>query len=253
MQSDRDRCIAAGMNDHVAKPIEPEDLWNTLLKWIKPKQSKMSAAPTPDKQQDIRLPIDIDGLDISNGLRRVLGKKPLYLSMLNKFVAGEKFATANIFRELENNDWDAAMRLTHTLKGVSGNIGAAGLQHLAEKLEQAIKERNPREQVNGLLDLLVEPLENLILQLEHQLPVKTDTPPITIQLEKLQMVCLRLEALLADDNAEATDVWEENANLFNASYPLHFGKIDDCMRSFNFEAALVILKTAAETERVREA
>jgi CheY-like chemotaxis protein len=253
MQSDRDRCVAAGMNDHVAKPIEPEDLWNALLKWIKPTHSKMSAALTPDKLQDIHLPSDIDGLDISNGLRRVLGKKPLYLSMLNKFVAGEKFATANIFRELENNNWDAAMRLAHTLKGVSGNIGAASLQHLAANLELAISERNPREQINGLIDMLAKPLENLISRLEQQLPSKTDKTPITSQPRKLQSVCRRLEALLADDDAEATDVWEENENLFNSSYPLHFHKIDNCMRSFNFEAALATLKTAAEIYRVREA
>jgi len=246
MQSDRDRCIAAGMNDHVAKPIEPEDLWKALLKWIKPNQSKVSAMLKPNNQLDIQLPSDIDGLDISNGLRRVLGKKPLYLSMLKKFVAGEKFATANILRELENNNWDAAMRLAHTLKGVSGNIGATVLQRLAESLEQAIKEKSPRAQVDSLLGLLVEPLENLIRQLEQQLPANTDTPPITIQLEKLQTVRVHLEALLADDDSEATDVWEENAKMFSSSYPLHFRKIDDCIRAFNFEAALLALKVASE-------
>jgi two-component system sensor histidine kinase/response regulator len=104
------------------------------------------------------LPTGIDGLDTNNGLRRVLGKKPLYLSMLRKFVTGQKFVTSKIFNELENNNWDAAMLLAHTLKGVSGNIGATKLQSLAENLEIAIKKHDPREEVNGRLDVLVEPL-----------------------------------------------------------------------------------------------
>ena len=99
--------------------------------------------PQAVEVEDADLPSGIDGLDMANGLRRVLGKKPLYLSMLRKFVAGQKSATAEILKALEGNDWDTAERLAHTLKGVSGNIGATGLQQLAEKLEAAIKERQP--------------------------------------------------------------------------------------------------------------
>ena len=68
MQGDRDRCMAAGMNDHVAKPIEPEDLWKALLKWIKPRHDTASmAGVTPQKVPDAELPFDIKGLDVANG------------------------------------------------------------------------------------------------------------------------------------------------------------------------------------------
>jgi PAS domain S-box-containing protein len=246
MQSDRERCMAAGMNDHVAKPIEPEDLWKALLKWIKPRHLIETTNLAAVKTQDILLPSGIDGLDISNGLRRVLGKKSLYLSMLRKFVAGQKFITSKIFKELENNNWDVAMRLAHTLKGVSGNIGATDLQLMAEKLEIAIKERDPREEVNGLLDVLTEPLENLIAQLEQQLPEEQIKTPVVPHQEKLKNICFRLEKLLADDDAEASEVWESNTDIFNAAFPDQFRKIDEAIRSFNFEAALAILKTTNE-------
>jgi CheY-like chemotaxis protein len=226
MQSDRERCMAAGMNDHVAKPIEPEDLWKALLKWIKPRHLIETTNLAAVKTQDILLPSGIDGLDISNGLRRVLGKKSLYLSMLRKFVV--------------------AMRLAHTLKGVSGNIGATDLQLMAEKLEIAIKERDPREEVNGLLDVLTEPLENLIAQLEQQLPEEQIKTPVVPHQEKLKNICFRLEKLLADDDAEASEVWESNTDIFNAAFPDQFRKIDEAIRSFNFEAALAILKTTNE-------
>jgi CheY-like chemotaxis protein len=244
MQSDRDRCMAAGMNDHVAKPIEPEDLWKALLKWIKPKYSAITVLTPIAKKQDVQLPAGIEGLDMKDGLRRVLGKKPLYLSMLRKFIAGQKLITATIFQELENNNWDKAMRLAHTLKGVSGNIGATNLQHLAEKLELAIKEKMPREQVDGQLDLLIEPLESLITQLEQKLPAVPATTSVTVGKEELQAVCVHLESLLADDDSEATEVWETNANMLNAAFPAEYQKMDACIHSFNFEAALLALRNA---------
>jgi HPt (histidine-containing phosphotransfer) domain-containing protein len=238
--------MAAGMNDHVAKPIEPEDLWKTLLKWIKPRRSTAAAAEVkPQADLDADLPSGIEGLDMVSGLRRVLGKKPLYLSMLRKFVSGQKSATAEIIEVLQGNDWGTAERLAHTLKGVSGNIGATGLQQLAEKLEAAIKERQPRKTVDDRLDELKKPLENLIAQLEQKLPEERNKTTVTVDQKKLKAVCDRLEALLADDDAEAGDVLDENADLLNAAFPTHYRKIDDGIRSFDFEAALAALRAAS--------
>jgi CheY-like chemotaxis protein len=172
MQGDRDRCIAAGMNDHVAKPIEPEDLWKALLKWIKPLHPAAIPAADcgPHAAQDVDLPSGIEGLDMSAGLHRVLGKKSVYLSLLRKFVAGQKSATAEIRTALNAGDWDAADRLAHTLKSVAGNIGATALQTLAQKLEAAIKERQLRKAVDDLLGALKMPLADLIAKLEQRLP-----------------------------------------------------------------------------------
>jgi CheY-like chemotaxis protein len=248
MQADRDRCIAAGMNDHIAKPIEPDDLWKVLLKWIKPRRSAAAVAEIkPQAAQDADLPSGIEGLDMVSGLRRVLGKKPLYLSMLRKFVAGQKSATAEILKALEGNDWDTAERLAHTLKGVSGNIGVTGLQQLVEKLEAAIKERQPRKVVDNRLDELKNPLENLIAQLEQKLPEERGKTAVTVDQEKLKSVCNKLAALLADNDAEAGDVLDANANLLNAAFPNHYRKIDDGIRSFDFEAALAALRAASGT------
>ena len=239
MQGDRDRCMAAGMNDHVAKPIEPEDLWKALLKWIKPK------IPAPPKvAQDTLLSFEIKGLDMVNGLRRVLGKKPLYLLMLRKFVAGQKSATAEILKALEVDDWTTAERLAHTLKGVSGNIGATGLQQLAEKIETAIKAHRPRLELDGLLNALKSLLKNLIDQLEMNLPEEHVKKVVSVDPIKLKVVCDKLEALLADDDAEAGDVLDANADMLNAAFPVYYRKIDEGIRTFDFEAALKVLRIA---------
>ena len=180
MQADRDLCLAAGMDDHVAKPIEPDVLWKVLLKWIKPRHFTTTAeAVKPQAAQDVELPSGIDGLDMAGGLRRVLGKKKLYLSMLRKFVAGQKSATTEILKALDGDDWGTAERLAHTLKGVSGNIGATGLQERAEKIEVAIRERQPRKAVDNRLDELKNPLEKLIVQLEQKLPEEQEKTAVT--------------------------------------------------------------------------
>ena len=245
MQGDRDRCMAAGMNDHVAKPIEPEDLWKALLKWIKPRLAEVTAAEIkPQAAQNADLPSGIDGLDTANGLRRVLGKKPLYLSMLRKFVAGQKFATAEILKAVEGNDWGVAERIAHTLKGVSGNIGATSLQHLAGKLEAAIKARRPREEVDVQIGGLKKQLAYFIAQLEQKLTKEPDMAVVMVNPEKLKIACDQLEALLSEDNAEAFDVLDANAELLNAAFPNHYRQIDNCIQSFDFEAALIALKSA---------
>ncbi len=194
MQGDRDRCMAAGMNDHVAKPIEPEILWKVLLKWIKPRQATAAAlAVNTQAVEDVNLPSGITGLDMVMGLRRVAGKKRLYLSMLRKFVAGQKSVLAEIRKALESNLPDTAERHAHTLKGVSGAIGAAGLQQLAEKLEIAIRERHSREAVDARIDALKMPLEYLITQLENNLPEERVKMAASVNPERLKAVCDKMD------------------------------------------------------------
>ncbi|MBU0945544.1 MAG: PAS domain S-box protein [Proteobacteria bacterium] len=249
MQGDRDRCMAAGMNDHVAKPIEPEKLWEALLKWITPQHSTGASVEEVKLQpvQRVDLPSGIEGLDMADGLRRVLGKKPLYLSMLRKFVTGQNAFRVEILKALEGNLLDTAERLAHTLKSVSGTIGAIGLAQLAGKLEAAIRERRPREEIKARLEELEVVLGDLITQLEQKLLEEPDKEAVITSPEQLKAVCNKLEAMLADDDAEAVAVLDMNAALLQAAFPNHYCKIDDGIRLFDFEAALEALRAATGT------
>src|SRR6185369_2268252 len=174
MEQDRQRCLAAGMNDALIKPLDPEKIWGVLLQWIKPRaatQQPVARAPRAVAE----IPESIDGLDIHAGLGRVLGKKPLYLSLLRRYVAGQRCAPQEIRKTLDTNDWATAERLAHTTKGVSGNIGALRIPDHAGDLAHAIRERKPRDEIDRLLRAMEIPLGQLIAALETQLPPEAGT------------------------------------------------------------------------------
>jgi CheY-like chemotaxis protein len=170
MLADRERCLGAGMNDHIAKPIEPEDLWKMLLKWVKPQHALSKPESGSKGVDELSFLTGIEGLDWLNGLRRVLGKKTLYASMLRKFVAGQKSVVTAIERALQESSWEGAEHLAHTLKGVSGSIGATEVASQATLLESALKERQPRPLIDAQLMRLAVTLDHLIRQMEQHLP-----------------------------------------------------------------------------------
>jgi PAS domain S-box-containing protein len=248
MAGDRRRCLNAGMNDHVSKPVEPDDLWKALLKWIKAQPETDEPAPKAGRPETAgEIPAGIAGLDTTTGLRRILGKKVLYLSMLRKFVAGQKNTAGAIRCALESDDLAAAELLAHTTKGVAGNVGAAQVRDLAAALERSLHERESRDKTDALLDALAGPLDELVAALEPALPEVKDRMQIAVDRVRLRAVCAQLTALLADDDAEAGDVVEENADLLHAAFPNHFRRIDDAIRAFDLEAALALLMDATAT------
>jgi len=256
MQADRDRCLAAGMNAHVAKPIEPEDLWTALLEWTRPPKTVTAAAivepdtvpsrprTVPTDVAEAALPTGIDGLDTVLGLRRGLGKRALYLSMLRGFVAGQRDAATATRKALDVSDWNSAERHAHTLKGVAANVGATGVQGLALALETSIRDKQPRATIDARLTALEGPLAALVAQLEGRLPADAVPATVAVDRAQLDLVCDRLDAMLASDDAGAGELLEAHADLFHSAFPLAYRTIEADVRSFDSESALAALRAA---------
>jgi two-component system, sensor histidine kinase and response regulator len=138
---ERERCLEAGMNDHVSKPIDPDALFATLMRWAK--RSVGTAAKHEERSAksggDVILP-EIEGVDEIGGLRRVAGNKRLYRDLLVQFAAKQGSASSEISAAIESGDSELAERIAHTVKGVAGNLGLQQVLHSAEAVERAIRE-----------------------------------------------------------------------------------------------------------------
>ncbi len=143
---ERQRCLAAGMNDHVAKPIDPAALFEAVGRFYKPAEG----APAPDQPSgpapQEALP-SIAGLDTNDGLSRVGGNRKLYVKILRQFAEQQGPALDQVADALAKGDHALAERLAHTLKGVAGNVGATGVQSAAAALERVIRDRSNADEV----------------------------------------------------------------------------------------------------------
>jgi PAS domain S-box-containing protein len=253
MEQDKQKCLAAGMDDYVAKPIDPDELFRALLKWIKPKQVAISdqtniAIQATAEKQDVDLPI-IDGLDVELGLRRVVGKVPFYLGMLRKYVINQQNTPVSLRAALDAEDRATAERIAHTAKGVSGNIGARDIQGMAAELEQMLREGADRNAIEKKLAPFAEAQGALIKALKQALASEEEDKHADVELDmaKVAKVVQKLAELLAEDDSEASDMLEENRDLLSFALGVEsFAKIDSALKQYDLETALGHLKQRAD-------
>jgi CheY-like chemotaxis protein/HPt (histidine-containing phosphotransfer) domain-containing protein len=143
LDSERERCRAAGMDDFIAKPIDPEFLQQKLLRW-RPAHAGKRASRTPEKtcmSSSCELP-ELPGIDKADGLRRMMNKPALYEKVLRDFHSRFLGETEAIRAAIDSGDLATAERRAHSSKGLAGTIGASALQQAAKALETALRERD---------------------------------------------------------------------------------------------------------------
>ena len=263
MREDRDRCLASGMNAVVTKPINPEDLWKALLRWVKVRDGmgapRLPATPSltlpsPSNPQNTEALMQglrtIEGLDVELGLARTTHNPDFYAAMLRRFVQAQEHAMQHVQQAMEAKDIVTAERIAHTLKAVAGNLGATLLPERADRLEWALRNGAPEQEVGHAIDQTLEALEQLMQALKDtpgllQTQVAVEATNLSDVDKQLAWDALKaIRILLAADDSEAAVLWETHAPQLRTLVS-NATAIDVAIAGFDYEEALLLLQETA--------
>ncbi len=252
---ERQRCLDAGMNDHVSKPIDPEVLYATLERWVTP--SAASAAKTSSEPAPAAVAGDlpsIEGVDAADGLARVAGNARLYRSLLEQFAGKQADAGAQISAALRGGDRKAAERLAHTVKGVAGNLGIKGLHAGAEKLERTLHEvgADATAALSDFSSSLAAQVEAIRRTLGAPVP-EPAAPAGPFDAEAARAAVSRMRRLLAASDGEAAEAFADLAGtLSGAVGKASLDALGEAIQGFDFDGALSKLDAIAGECGVKE-
>jgi CheY-like chemotaxis protein len=136
MVGDKEKSLAAGMNDHVAKPINVDELFATLAKWVECRRLAVSSAGAKKDAAAQDLP-DVPGIDTQAALGCLRDSVVLLRKALLQFVDAERDFAARFDTARSVGDPQAALRMAHDLKAIAGTLGMRSLRESATALEQA--------------------------------------------------------------------------------------------------------------------
>jgi PAS domain S-box-containing protein len=175
MKGDEEKSLEAGMNDHITKPIDPDRLVKTLLKWIVPRkglirsQQMNAVSESPYENGSLLskdyLPESLDGFNLNEGLKRLRGNQQLYRQLLLNFSTDYSEVNDEIRKALDDKNLERARSLVHDLKGVAGNLSAPDLLDAATDLWTGLKAQDPDKDIDQ--DALNQKIENLHLHLQR--------------------------------------------------------------------------------------
>ena len=262
---DRQACLAAGMNDHVAKPVDPDALFTALLKWLPHAVGKGEnitkvgvggTAPAPcsasnptEKTDPLAVFREIPGLDIAAGMKVTRGNVARYLRLLQMFATTHTDSMMRARAALAAGDNEAARREAHSLKGAAGTLGVTAIQQQALALETAIRNATPPaviEQLATQLESTYAALARTITSLHPPAePALANSDDLALAREALT----RLETLLTQDDITAGDVLRhERPRLESLLGHAAVSAIENEMKQFSFDQALKLLRAQRQKD-----
>jgi two-component system sensor histidine kinase/response regulator len=250
MAGDRQKTLDSGMNEHIDKPINTDELFVKLAQWVAPnKAHKLNtldkekhkkndkALSLADKNQQITIP-KLDGIDIKAGLAIAQNNQALYLRLLLKFKANYADAITPITLALHNHDFAHIALLAHTLKGVAGNIGATALYALCQQLEHNAVQRD-------ITPLLLTQCQDELSRIELALAPLTHQEPIDINFNMSTCKALMAQLLIDVEHCDVAAIDSIHTLLAMTQQQSYHQALKDIMAKievYEFDDAAELLK-----------
>jgi len=251
MKGEREKSIAAGMNDHITKPIDPEVLYKALLQYVKGIEAngmKAQEGKSASHAQDLV----IMGLDTKEGIKRIGGKLDAYKKLLRTFVTNYAQTHVIIAKMREQNDLAGLAMQLHTISGVCGNIGAKELYAVAYPLSHGLKalSQEPSAKLSvpqiKQLEHIEKHLLGLIQEIESALTVGNEmhTDIKDLQQGDWGQKLKELKNLISAQDSDATGYCENWIQQYHLSEEekLVLNDVLRALSDFEFDAASEILE-----------
>lgn len=179
LNAEKEHCLRVGMNDHIAKPINPTQLYQTLLRWLKPETplpEDTGFAPFMNFDEETETsPV----LDSETGIMRVAGRRKTYLRLLNEFIASYHDCLSELNEFALNDNKKAGTDLAHTIKGAAANLGAMAVSHAAAVYEQKLRDNQDPSDAGIDLGLSMKDLQEEVITLHNEHTDGTSPPTDT--------------------------------------------------------------------------
>ncbi len=252
MAGDREKVLEAGMWDHIAKPLNVQQMFATLAKWIKPSANAGSADVAQGTPAQAAVAIKglppLPGIDVEAGLATTMGNEKLYGRLLVKFRDGQGNFAELFAQAVGGDDATAPARVAHTLKGTAGNIGARGVQAAANALEQALLAGTSPADADPLLKQVLEALDPVIAALSQlggdgKPAAASDSSPQAqgslANDENFRTAVSRLRSLLKASDADAVEALDALHELAKGTpFAQTLKRVAAAVEVFDFDAAL---------------
>jgi len=245
---ERNHCLASGMNDHLAKPIDPAALEATLSHWAALGHSPL---PLPVAQADTAPREDempaIPGLHLEQGLARLAGNRKLYRRLLRQFADSHADSGERLTRALAANQWQEARQLAHGLRGVAGNLGAEELQAAAKALELHLDAHQDSPDCRPLLETLRQQLDALMQHIRAALPPEAAPGPIPeltpAQRQEARHHLAQLAAQLEISDIQAGHTLQQSRQLIASLLtPADLHTLEQAIQHYDHDRALALVR-----------
>jgi PAS domain S-box-containing protein len=257
-QEDRLKCIEAGMNDHVAKPIKPESLYSALIQWLPESAGLSEEAEAPgtvpeNHEERSNVPehailADVKaagGVNVEEGLEILQGDRAHYVSLLHHFTESHGNDAIRLSEQMKSGDWNAVSHTAHALKGVAGTLRAVRIQKLAEELEFLAQNNGKRNRMREIISDLSTELIRLAQVMGSMPPQHGRRATVLVTAgdkADAEKILGQMKMLLQDNDSAVNDLMEESRDLLFRVCGGNTDILDRQIQEYDYQEALESLE-----------